>query len=212
MTTSTVGPPLQRHVSAVVTQVERDYLSDQQGPAARGAAALAQLRRAINTAPGADPFVWELMFADWPPELAAHSDEPTIAERAAHAALTLYAVHQQGRRQSRMHRTGRSLGLAVGELGRSSGAEDAVRRRFDALATADDLSEILYHGRGLITQLRSADIGLDYGLLASHLALLQREGFADRVRLRWGRDYYRRTTDSSAPSTTTATTSEGAPA
>lgn len=183
---------LNDHVGAVTSHLQMSYLSDSPALFASASATLAKLRRAIGSSPGADPTVWEVMFADWPTELHSSSDDPTLDERAAHAALTLYSLHQQSKRQSRMHRGGRSLGLAVGELSRTMATPDAVRRRFDALSTAGSFREVLHHGRGLVTQLRGADISLDYGLLASHLRRLQRPQTADQIRLRWARDFYRR--------------------
>jgi CRISPR system Cascade subunit CasB len=155
--------------------------------------------------------VWSVVFEDWPTELRPRSDAPTDDERAAQAALTLYAIHQQSKRTKRMHQNGRSLGLAVGQLGRATASSEAVRRRFDALTTAQSITEVLHHGRGLVTQLRGAEIPLDYGMLARHLVQLQRPDLADRARLRWARDYYRRGagTDSSAEETHDNDSTEG---
>jgi CRISPR system Cascade subunit CasB len=75
----------------------------------------------------------------------------------------------------------------------------AIRRRFDALVTASSFSEVQHHLRGLITQLRSAEIALDYGRLAQDLADLQRPERVQGVRIRWARDYHR-----SRPDTTDA--------
>jgi len=176
-------------VSEKIGSLQSGYLSDQQWQWAPAAATLANLRRAVVREPGEDPTVWAVMFDGWP--FRAVGDEPTEYERAAHAALTLYAIHQQSKRQKRMHQEGQSLGFAVGQLSRRVVSADATRRRFDALTTAQSFGEILHHGRGLVTQLRAADIALDYGLLARHLVQLQRPEHADRARLRWARDYYR---------------------
>lgn len=203
---------LDDHVGTVVSRLQMSYLSESPALFAAAAATLAKLRRTIASAPGADPAVWEVMFADWPAELYSGSDEATLDERAAHAALTLYALHQQSKRQSRMHRGGRSLGLAVGELSRTMATPDAVRRRFDALSTAGSFREVLHHGRGLVTQLRGADISLDYGLLASQFRRLQLPQTADQVRLRWARDFYRhpRTAEQTPGSVTTSPEGESA--
>lgn len=60
-----------------------------------------------------------------------------------------------------------------------------------AVATAESMDEVLVHVRGLITQLRSRDIGLDYGRFTDDLANLLTPGRETSVRLAWGRDYYR---------------------
>lgn len=181
------------HVSSIVSRIQSGYLSDDQRRFAAASAVLARLRRAVGREPGDDPMVWETVFSGWPSSLDARGDAATPAERAAFTAVTLYAVHQQSKRRDGMHKAGRSLGRAVGELARASGNEDSVRRRFDMIATASSIDEIVYHARGLVTQLRGSEspVPLDYGLLASHLRKLQHPAAATAVRLQWGRDYYR---------------------
>lgn len=150
---------------------------------------LAALRRASSSPPGADPRVWELTLAGLGTPAGA-PDDPTAEERAAHAALGLYAIHQQSRVRP-MHVPGRGLGRACFELGRKTAAEAAVRRRFQALGTAATFPEAMHHARGLIRQLRSADVPLDYAQFADDLVALQSPSGAQRVRLQWGRDYHR---------------------
>jgi CRISPR system Cascade subunit CasB len=93
-----------------------------------------------------------------------------------------------------MHQPDWSLGRSVGWLAFRLGvhAESAVKRRFDAVVTADDHREILHHSRGLITQLRGEKIPLDYGLFAKHIYWLQSPLTGDHARLRWARDFYKR--------------------
>lgn len=72
-------------------------------------------------------------------------------------------------------------------------------RRFNALATAEEITEISHHLRGMIQLLSAAKDGgipLDYPQLAADLYELQ---YTDpryaqtpaNVRLRWGQDLYR---------------------
>lgn len=165
-------------------------------------AILARLRRAVGKPPGWDPDLWELTLSDVPGRVV--SDAPTNQERAVHTALTLYAVHQQSRPEP-MHVRGHGLGRAVRSLASATQAESAVRRRFDAAATATTFEEAVHHLRGLITQLRAHRVPLDYGQLADDLHQLQDPRRADAVRLRWGRQYYRidRDSASGAPAATT---------
>ncbi len=176
--------PLADLVAARVGAVQARYLAGTSG----GVSDLAALRRAATLPVGADPQTWELTVAGVSPW--AGDDEATTAESAVHGAMTLYALHQQSRTQS-MHRRGRGLGSAVRELGRSTGAEAAVRRRFEALGTAATFSELMHHARGLVRQLRSAGIALDYGRLAQDLLDWQDPACTAAVRLRWGREYHR---------------------
>lgn len=168
-------------------------------------AVLARLRRAVGKPPGWDPELWELTLADVPGRIG--SDAPTAQERAVHTAITLYAVHQQSRPET-MHVRGYGLGRSVRLLASAAQAESAVRRRFDAAATATSVDEVVHHLRGLVTQLRSHRVPLDYGQLADDLLQLQDPRKVDAVRLRWGRQYYRIDRDG-APDVPAATTSQG---
>lgn len=60
-------------------------------------ATLARLRRGVSLAPGADPDIWDMTLADIPVELASVNGVPTRGEWAIQIALTLFALHQQGR-------------------------------------------------------------------------------------------------------------------
>lgn len=182
---------LSQYVDGVVQELQHSYIY---GDKRRGSAALAVLRRAIGSEPGADAAVWAYTLAGLPQQYVGRTDEPSPAERAVHTAITLYAIHQQSKTKP-MHQSGSSLGWAMCRLGgaRSVAAQPdasrAVKRRFDALMTAVTFSEMAYHARGLIGQLRTAEIPLDYGTFAEDLKQLQNVRTADGVRLRWGRDY-----------------------
>ncbi|NLE80256.1 MAG: type I-E CRISPR-associated protein Cse2/CasB [Rhodococcus sp.] len=189
---------LRRHVSTRVSSLQAGYLAE----TSSAAASLARLRRAVNSEPGSDPAVWSEIFEGLPEVLVGRTDSPSTHERAAHSAITLFAIHQQSK-DIPMHQRGVGFGTAVRRLGVHTGNPDSVLRRFHAVGTATAFSEVLHHARGLITQLRSARIPLDYGRFAVDLADLQFPRSADRVRLAWGRDYYRVEPD-------TSTTTEGA--
>lgn len=205
--TTGVGLPrlrsLGEHVSNRAQALQSAYLQD----VSSAVASLARLRRAAATMPGDDPQAWAEVFKgiDY---LGHDTDEPTADEWAAHLALTLFAVHQQSQ-SNKMHQRGFSLGRSVRNLADVRGGPDdegskALRRRFQMLGTAQSVGEAAQHARGLITQLRSEQIPLDYGLLADHLVKLQSLTTAPAVRLAWGRDFYRTlrtTSEQPAPST-----------
>ena len=101
------------------------------------------------------------------------------------------------------HQHAVSFGQAVGRLAQTEErSHQAVTRRFMAVATAGSVGEMLTHMRGLITQLHSAQIGFDYARLADDLLGLLNPDRAQRVRLVWGRDFYR-TTATPEPATPT---------
>jgi CRISPR system Cascade subunit CasB len=176
--------PLAELVGERVAAVQAQFLT---GTSA-GVSQLAALRRAATSPVGSDPQTWELTVAGVSPW--ARGDDATDDERAVHAALTLYALHQQSRSQP-MHRRGPGLGAAIRALGEATQARSAVRRRFEALGTAATFPELLHHARGLVGQLRSAGIALDYARLALDLRDWQDAARSASVRLRWGRDYHR---------------------
>lgn len=177
----------QRFVDSQVSRLQAGYL--RYPPAASSRAALARLRRAIGHEPGTDIEILDLTIDPDGPRPA--QEAPTAGERAIHVALTLYAVHQQSQDRP-MHVRGRSFGTALGRLRYVDGEENpGVIRRFQALGTATDLAEATVHARALVTLLRGAGQGFDYGLLARDLVALQDPRRAQTIRLAWGRDFFR---------------------
>jgi CRISPR system Cascade subunit CasB len=185
-------------VAGSVTRLQERYLA-QPKAVASAVAALARLRAAVDEPPGASYIVLDETRV--PEELleSQAGDEPTPKERAKHAAMALYATHQQSLRDTRMHVDGVTVGQAVNRLANKSKSEGgdpgsrrvAVLRRFAALGTASSYEELVHHLRSLIRQLRDERIGLDYGLLADDLERFQRYAGPDDVRALWGRDFYR---------------------
>ena len=111
-------------------------------------AELAKLRRGIGHAPGELPELWGSFLLEMPESFQSRS-APSAAEWAVYLALTLYAVHQQGNDRP-MNCPGNTLGRAVRQLAeRNSAGQDwteaSVLRRFNALATAEEITEISHH-------------------------------------------------------------------
>ncbi|NLC14260.1 MAG: type I-E CRISPR-associated protein Cse2/CasB [Chloroflexi bacterium] len=156
-------------------------------------AQLAHLRRGISKKPGSQPELWEITLLQIPESMMSKDGDPTYAEWAVHTALTLFALHQQGKdiKSQNMHLDGRRLGLAVGELVGPDGDDTRIKRRFDSAATANSIEEISYHLRGLIQLMKDKEVKLDYASLAEDLFWYQFPGRRDSVRLSWGRDFYR---------------------
>ncbi|WP_416445185.1 type I-E CRISPR-associated protein Cse2/CasB [Leucobacter sp. HNU] len=175
-------------VAAQAFRLQRGYLADE----AWAVRALAQLRRGIGKGPGE---IIELLQWTSPGVFVPgyRSDAVSEEERAAHLALTLYALHQQGHRERGMHLEGRSFGEAARKLRIDLGerSEAGVLRRFNAVGTATDQTELVRHARGLIQQFRAEKIALDYGLFAEDLRKLSDPRSAALVRLRWGRHFHR---------------------
>jgi CRISPR system Cascade subunit CasB len=116
--------------------------------------------------------------------------ELTERLRAEHLALTLFAVHQQSKPKS-VHQRGVGVGTAIAALRASEKfSERAVERRFAAFATATSLTEAGTHLRGLITQLKSIEQGLDYTQLMKDLIAWQYPENVGAVRRRWGMQFF----------------------
>jgi CRISPR system Cascade subunit CasB len=155
---------------------------------------LAKLRRAAGTPPGESADVWEVTLGILPSELAEKDREK--AEFAVHTALTLFGVHQQGSRES-VNEKNVGFGKAVKSIvapDRSN--EEGVRRRFNALATASEFTELAYHARGLVQLMRTRGSGFDYPRFAEELYRYQfSTEQRDYVRMSWGRDFYAHSKD-----------------
>ncbi|GAB3552958.1 CRISPR system Cascade subunit CasB [Actinopolyspora lacussalsi] len=174
------------------TRLQQEYLRDE----AAAKADLARLRRGLGKPAGSVPEIWELTIGSVPETLSWDRDEPSRAEQASHAAFTLFALHQQSLTVA-VHEPGTSFGRAVGKLrSKATRSPEAVTNRFMAVSTAESVDEVLVHIRGLITQLRSEREAFDYARLADDLTGLLTPARAKRVRLAWGRDFYRTSAES----------------
>lgn len=188
---------MQRQIEDYMRRRLSDFASDPN--AGRVRAQLATLRRGVGRKPGDMPDLWGLLFADMPEEMMSRTAEPTAAEWAAYTVLTLYATHQQGTEINRqnMH-TGQDagrLGKAVARLVKNADDRERIARRFNAFATASDMTEAAHHLRGLIQLLRAEEIPLNYIRLAGDLYRFQNPEYAPDVRLSWGQDFYWRKPD-----------------
>ncbi|MFI7081272.1 type I-E CRISPR-associated protein Cse2/CasB [Micromonospora sp. NPDC049903] len=145
---------------------------------------LAALRSGLGRGAGDVP-------ALWPYYTRLRADGYVSPElHAEHAALGLFAVHQQSQ-PTLMHHLGVGLGTAMSTL-RISGkfSADAVDRRFAAAATATSFIEVTLHLRGLVAQLRGIRQPMDYTSLLFDLRDWQDDDKAHAVRRRWGSQYF----------------------
>jgi CRISPR system Cascade subunit CasB len=185
------GDLVKAHVERQAGRLQAQLLEG--NPAAR--AALARLRRGAGKQPGEALDAMEYTVVQdlepGPSHEATEQDGPTPADRAAHAALTLFALHQQSRGE-KMHVPGRRFGRALRSL--HSGPDpipEHVLRRFRVIGTADTFAELTHHLRGAVQVLRAAGIPLDYGQLARELVIWQTDRGREQIRLAWGRDFFR---------------------
>ena len=179
---------------------------------------LAILRRGIGKAPGSMAELWDMTLKDLPESFYRKEGIPSDEEWAVYIALTLYALHQQGNdiKQKSMNKEDVSLGTAVRILDKlkdSDSAEESAdednaedsqddnkRRnyRFDRIITSQSITELSNHLRGMVQLLKQSSVPLDYALLAKDIYRFRSDEGRDRVRLKWGQDYYRRETKENA--------------
>jgi len=155
---------------------------------------LAHMRRGIGKHPGSTPWLWDVTLAGLPESMLSSNyyGDPTYGEWAVHTAMTLFALHQQSHdpKSAPMSKDGEEFGKAIRKLVAQEDALPRIKRRFDAMITSDNMSEVSHHLRGLIQLLKSKHIPLDYPSLAQDLYWFQVQKTRDNVRLKWGQDFY----------------------
>lgn len=165
-----------------------DKTLEQSGSKAR----LAQLRRGVGKQPGELPELWGSFLKNMPEELMGRNGDPSYAEWTIYTVLTLFALHQQGHSRP-MNAEGEEnhLGRAARRLVQTEEDEENVRLKLSIVARSDDMTELSYHLKTIVKLLGNRDIQLDYVDLAGDLYWFQFEKYADRIRLKWGQDFYR---------------------
>ncbi|MFJ2821662.1 type I-E CRISPR-associated protein Cse2/CasB [Streptomyces toxytricini] len=186
--------PLRQAVAQRIRTLQHDYRND----VSHAVQALARLRRGIGRQATETPDLWGLVgmeqfYAARTVQGRGRVDEAEAlrAERAAHVAVTLWALHQQSNRTKRMHvEDGASLGTAVRRLMSGTDSDEPIRKRLVRAGTATTFDVLAQRLRELVVLLRAAEIPLDYGLLAEHLDRWQRPGGPGLVRQAWGRSFH----------------------
>ncbi|MFF1962928.1 type I-E CRISPR-associated protein Cse2/CasB [Streptomyces sp. NPDC058232] len=200
MTTAIAPPTVRRRVEQLagerITALQRGYLADE----ATAVAALARLRRGAGREAGQLPDLWNLI--DTTPLHEPHNGARTLSERelvcaedALHVALTLWALHQQSRREAKMHQSGSrgkpcGVGAAVRRMMKPGEIDEPLRKRLVRAGTAPDLTALAQRLRDIVLLLRRDQFPLDYALLAGQLYRWQQPGGPDDVRREWGRSFH----------------------
>jgi CRISPR system Cascade subunit CasB len=154
--------------------------------------ALAELRRGIGKIPGEMPQLWGYFLESMPEEFYGNR-EPSRAEWAVYTAITLFALHQQGKdsESNPMQQDGLSFGTALSRLVHNLEDRERIAKRFNTIATANSMEELSHYMRGAVQLLGREDIGLDYAKLSGDIYCFQFPELVSGVRLRWGQDFYR---------------------
>ncbi|MFE7277243.1 type I-E CRISPR-associated protein Cse2/CasB [Streptomyces sp. NPDC057623] len=199
MTTVSALPTARSRVAELAAARIMPWQEGYLGDSSKAVAALARLRRGAGRDAAEMPDLWNLVDtghlhigADGLRPLS--EQELSRAEDALYTALTLWALHQQSRgaRMHRSHTRKRPMGLgaAVRRLMPPSGIDEPIRKRLVRVGTAPDLATLAQRLRDIVVLLRSADIPLDYGLLAGQLYAWQWPDGSGAVRREWGRSFH----------------------
>ncbi|MFH8588883.1 type I-E CRISPR-associated protein Cse2/CasB [Streptomyces celluloflavus] len=182
--------PVGTAVHQRITWLQRGYLDDRSD----AVGTLARLRRGIGRPAGETADLWGLIGTEPLYEQYERreltEDAMRQAEEAAHAAVTLWSLHQQSHHTARMHRRpGPELGAAVRRLAPGAEIDEPTRKRFVRAGTAATPVVLAGRLRELVLLLRREAVPLDYGLLADQLHTWQSPGGPPSVRRSWGRSY-----------------------
>ena len=159
-------------------------------PGAAQRAALAKLRRSVGRELADSPEAWDVVLKDAPDFMISENGEATYAERAVFAALTLFALHQQGKTES-VSKFEMAFGKAARRLvSPDESNEQTIKCRLDTALTAKDFIEFTRHVRGLIQLMKAKGVYLDYSQFAKDLFWYQLPEQRRRVMLRWGEDFW----------------------
>ena len=154
-------------------------------------AALAKLRRGVGRSPAEYPSLWGYYLEKMPEELAG-KNKISEAEMSVYTALTLFALHQQGKSPdvSPMHVSGAGIGAAVASLIKTDNDKTRVTRKFNLIASADDFDSAAHQIQAVIGMLRTQSIPLDYADLAGDFYKMHFSDSVDDVRMKWGKQFY----------------------
>ncbi len=181
-------PSVPSLVGSTIARLQRESARTDR-PTPWAAATLAALRTATPGHLDDAPAAWQVVYSTLPEETVGRGERISREERAAHAALVLYAVHQTSQSDP-MHRSGVRLGKALRQLPEATDEKSPILRRFTSLLQGSTFDATMYHLRSLVTLLRRERIATDYVSLCQDLIRLQSPKSAAAVRRQWGRDFF----------------------
>ncbi|MBR0417082.1 MAG: type I-E CRISPR-associated protein Cse2/CasB [Firmicutes bacterium] len=130
------------------------FLSNTHG---ESASLVARYRHNLNKKVGEDPFIFGHILEILPEELYGNGDKAGRAEEAAYAALTLYAFAKNDGNGS--------IADAISRIEQNGG----IIQRFHLAETADDIDELKYRMRGIVSLIASKGESFSYSELAAEL-------------------------------------------
>lgn len=196
--TPSVRELVEQATHTYIARLQFRYAKDD--PAA--VAELAQLRRGAGRRSHEIPELWGIdaleSLAELMPKGTSDSGHREDAEEAVFLASTLWALHQQSRRNQNTHVRGKDLGGAVRALIRLKKTESAdeeestLRKRLVRVGTAESFRSVAVRLREIVMLLRTVPESppLDYARLAGQLYRWQDRGARAGVQREWGREFH----------------------
>lgn len=161
-----------------------------------GRASLAKLRNSIGKPFSETVELWPMVFEKLPESYLSSTGKITAQEKSILTSLQLYALHQQGNRESVSLNEATDKWENIGASLRNLRNEDstAIDRRFNTMITATSYEELTHHLRQLVMVMKSKKmVKVNYARLAEDLFWFS-IGNQENVRIRWAQSYYRANT------------------
>lgn len=158
-------------------------------------AVLANIRNSIEKDISNNVEALAFLFSNLPEEYIGYKKTLNNYEKAILTAIQMYALHQQANLDSVLkidYKEGewrKNIGDALNAL-RIENSE-AIDRRFNAMITSRNFTELKNHLRQMIKLLKSkSDTKVDYASLADDLYNFLNNG-KDGIKIKWSRSYYK---------------------
>lgn len=156
-----------------------------------GKAILSDIRKSVGKSTGESMEVWKILFENMPEEFLGRSENLTHEEKSILAAIQLFAIQQQGKKESCNSTEVDDMGSSLACL-RSEDESISVDRRFNIMITSENFEKLIYHLRQMVKLLssREKEAKANYPKLANDLYWFSR-GDRNQVRVKWARSYYK---------------------
>lgn len=156
---------------------------------------LANIRNSINRDISNNMVALAFIFQNMSEEFIGNRKELNDYEKAILTAIQMYALHQQANLNSVLkldYKEGerrQNLGDALSTLRNDD--SKSIDRRFNAMITSSNFSELQHHLRQLIKLLKAkSEAKVDYASLADDLYWFLKKQ-KDGVKIKWSRSYYK---------------------
>ncbi|MFJ2894342.1 type I-E CRISPR-associated protein Cse2/CasB [Streptomyces sp. NPDC087218] len=193
----TVRELVERATHTYIARIQPRYLKDESAAVSE----LARLRRGAGKRAHEVQDLWGIGALENLAELLEGKtdfDRRKDAEEAVFLASTLWALHQQSRRDQNTHTRGKDLGGAVRALirlkepERADEEESTLRKRLVRVGTAESFQSVAVRLREIVMLLRTVpeSLPLDYARLAGQLYRWQDRSARAGVQREWGREFH----------------------